>query len=198
MVITAGQSWGEPGRPPDSIPVAADEAELGDLWTGGVREAVLESGTLRSATGTATTTNLRLLADVDAILVELHGPRGRSVVPVFGTMAIGTGPFGVRFSAIVTNSGFWRTRRVVPAAHPNDGSLDVLEISPDMGLVQRYMAWKRSERFDHLPHPDLVVKRGSDWTWTGGPCTAWLDGRRWLRVTDLGCSVRADAMRVWL
>lgn len=197
MVIRAGEPWGEQGRPPDTVPVAADEADLGNLWLGGVREAILESGTLRSATGTATT-GIRIRADVDVLLVELHRPRGRSVVPVFGTMAIGTGPFGARITAIVTNSGFWRTRRVVPAAHPNDGTLDVLEVSPGMGLAQRYMAWRRSGRFDHLPHPDLVVGRGTDWSWTGGPCTAWLDGRRWGRVTNLACSVRADAMRVWL
>lgn len=197
MVIRAGEPWGEPGRPPDTVPVAADEAELGVLWMGGVREAVLASGTLRSATGTAAT-GLRLRADVDAVLVELLGRRGRSVVPVFGTAAIGTGPCGARISALVTNSGFWRSRRVVPAAHPNDGALDVLEISSGMGAAQRYMAWRRSERFDHLPHPDLAVRRGSDWTWTGGPCTAWLDGRRWGRVMHLRCRVRADAMRVWL
>jgi hypothetical protein len=197
MVIRAGEPWGEPGRPPGSIPVAADEAALGDLWVGGVREAVLESGTLRSSTGTATT-DLRLRAEVDAILVELRGPQGRSVVPVFGTMVIGTGPFGTRIAAIVTNSGFWRTRRVVPAAHPNDGTLDVLEVAPGMVLAQRYLAWRRSVRFDHLPHPDLVVRRGTEWTWTGSPCTAWVDGRRVGRVAHVGCSVRADAMRVWL
>lgn len=197
MVIEAGKPWGVPGRPPGAAPVAADEAVLGDLWMAGVREAVLESGTLRSATGTAAT-GLRLRADVDAILVELHGPRGRSVVPVFGSMAIGTGPFGARITALVTNSGFWRSRRIVPAAHPNDGVLDILEVSPGMGVAQRYMAWRRSERLDHLPHPDLMVRRGSVWTWTGGPCTAWLDGRCWRRVTGLRCSVSPDAMRVWL
>jgi len=197
MVIQAGEAWGEPGRPPDTVPEAADEAELGGLWMDGVREAILRSGTLRSATGTAAT-GLRLRADVDAILVELHGARGRFVVPVFGTMAVGTGPFGARIEALVSNSGFWRSRRIVPAAHPNDGVLDVLEVSPGMGAAQRCMAWRRSRRFDHLPHPDLVVRRGTDWTWSCGPCTAWLDGRRWGRVTSLWCSVRADAMRVWL
>lgn len=176
--------------------MAANEAVLGELWMVGVREAILESGTLRSATGT-TSTGLHFGAHVDAILVELHGPRGRSVVPVFGTMAVGTGVLGAQIAAIVSNSGFWRTRRVVPAAHPNDGTLDVLEISPGMGLAQRYMAWRRSERLDHLPHPDLVVRRGNDWAWSGGPCTAWLDGRRWGRVTRLECAVHADAMRVW-
>lgn len=197
MVIQPGAPWGERGDPPIRTPEAADESELGALWLRGVREAVLRTGTLRSATGSAEQGG-RICADVDALLVEIECGRGVQVVAAFGTMVVGTGLFGTRTAAIATNSGFWRCRRVLPAAHPNDGFLDVLEISTEMGSLQRCMAWRRAARVDHLPHPQLAVRRGTAWTWSGGPCTAWIDGRRWTRAVHVACTVLPDAMRVWL
>ena len=197
MVIRPGEPWGETGTPPPSAPTVRNEAALGDLWERGGREAVLQSGTLRSVTGSAEGPN-RVCAPVDVVIVEWTGPDGPIRRPLFGSMAVCSAPLGVRLDAIVTNSGFWRGRRAVPAAHPNDGILDVLELSRDMAVAQRWLAWRRSARLDHLPHPGLTVHRGRDWTWSGGPCTVWIDGRRGGRAHRLTCSVIPDAMRIWL
>ncbi len=197
MVIRAGEPWGELGIPPKFVREAANEAELADLWMCGVREAALRSGTLCSTTNTGAP-GYRIRADIDAVLVKWTGPNGKKVVPLFGTMIVGAGVLGMRTASIVTNSGFWRTRRLVPAAHPNDGMLDVLDISPDMSPAQRWMAWRRSVRLDHLPHPHLRVRRVHEWEWPGGACTLWIDGRKRIRATRVMCSVVPDAMHLWL
>lgn len=197
MVIRPGQDWGELGDPPVTSRVAGDEAEAGLLWQDGLREAVLAHGSLRRATGTEGSPP-RLRARVDAVLVEFDGREGRGEQILFGSMAVSIGPRGTSIAAIVTNSGFWRGRRAVPGAHPNDGALDVLLVSHEMTALQRIMAWRRSKRFDHLPHPHLRVVRGPSWTWDDGPCRIVVDGVVHRNIDRIHCTVVPDAMLLWL
>ena len=197
MVIRPGEAWGEVGVPPSGLAHARSETELAALWQGGSGEAVLLDGSLRLATGTNHGAP-RVRATVDAVVVVRHRGATAERHAMFGSMAVvvGPGPRGLR--AIVTNSGFWRGRRIAPAAHPNDGLLDVLEVSTGMTCLQRAMAWRRSSRMDHLPHPSLRIHRGDAWTWNEGPCRLRVDGRRWQPADRISCTIVPDAMVVWV
>ena len=85
---------------------------------------------------------------------------------------------------------------VAPRGHPNDGRLDVLHVV-DLGLGDRWKAWRRLPTGTHVPHPaialrpaaavDLALRR---------PLTVWLDGRRAGTTDHLVIRVEPDALTV--
>jgi hypothetical protein len=85
---------------------------------------------------------------------------------------------------------------VAPRGHPNDGRLDVLHVV-DLGLGDRWKAWRRLPTGTHVPHPgialrpaaaaDLALRR---------PLTVWLDGRRAGTTDHLIIRVEPDAVTV--
>lgn len=89
--------------------------------------------------------------------------------------------------------GLWD---VAPRGHPNDGRLDVLHVV-DLGLGDRWKAWRRLPTGTHVPHPaialrptaavDLALRR---------PLTVWLDGRRAGTTDHLAIRVEPDALTV--
>jgi|GEM_PF-282779 len=59
----------------------------------------------------------------------------------------------------VSLTGILRGRNIAPRAHANDGFIDVLRVSDQMSLRQRFQAWSRAKRGDHVPHRDIEVTR---------------------------------------
>ena len=98
---------------------------------------------------------------------------------------------------ILTNSGYWRERDLLPRAHPNDGFVDVLEVDPNITARQRALAWRRSKTGSHLPHPHLRVSRTTDFQWSGRPSNMIADGVAFNEVVWLQCTVLADAMDIY-
>ena len=94
---------------------------------------------------------------------------------------------------LVSNSGRYRGRDLLPRAHPNDGLLDVLSLRT-MSPRQRMIAWSRSRSGSHLPHGGLVVAREQEFrTAPGGAAyVAFLDGRRFACAE---CTVVVDPDR---
>jgi hypothetical protein len=54
------------------------------------------------------------------------------------------------------NAQFLGSWDVTPRGHPNDGRLDLLRVS-DMGVRDRWKAWRRLPRGTHVPHPGIVL-----------------------------------------
>ena len=98
---------------------------------------------------------------------------------------------------LLSNSGYWRERDLLPRAHPNDGFVDVLEVDPNITLRQRALAWRRSKTGSHLPHPHLRVSRTTDFQWSGRPSNMIADGVAFNEVVWLQCTVLADAMDIY-
>ena len=98
---------------------------------------------------------------------------------------------------IISNSGYWRERDLLPRAHPNDGFVDVLEVDPNITARQRALAWRRSKTGSHLPHPHLRVSRTTDFQWSGRPSNMIADGVAFNEVVWLQCTVLADAMDIY-
>jgi hypothetical protein len=101
---------------------------------------------------------------------------------------------------LISNSGMHGDRSLLPRAHPNDGEWDRLEIDPGMGVKARLIAWARSRRGDHLPHPALTVSRVTEAMVVCEASTVvCVDGRRRVRLpagTTVGISVLVDHWRV--
>lgn len=98
---------------------------------------------------------------------------------------------------ILSNSGYWRKRDLLPRAHPNDGFVDVLDVDPDITVRQRALAWRRSKTGSHLPHPHLRVSRSTDFQWSGRPSNMIADGIAYNGVVWLQCTVLTDAMIIY-
>jgi diacylglycerol kinase family enzyme len=60
---------------------------------------------------------------------------------------------------IVSNAGWIGNSNVAPRAHPNDGKVEVLTITSQMSLRQRFLARRKMQTGTHLPHPDLSSKQ---------------------------------------
>jgi len=88
---------------------------------------------------------------------------------------------------------------VAPRAHPNDGWLDVVEVSAAMSRRARWQAWRRLDTGTHLPHPDIVTRRVRDVSFSFDPSVAlWLDGIDRGDVRALRVSLEPDAAEIYV
>ena len=108
--------------------------------------------------------------------------------------------------------GWWRDRIVAvmnvdhlgkwdaaPRAHPNDGWLDVIEVSESMSPRVRWQAWRRLPAGDHVPHPDITVRRRRAETWTfGRALNLWVDGVERGSVHMLRVEITPDAAEIYV
>jgi hypothetical protein len=67
---------------------------------------------------------------------------------------------------VLSNSGFNKSRHLLPRAHPNDGFLDLLSLRSSMPLRQRLLFKRKSRISAHLPHPDIRVERLDSFSFT--------------------------------
>ena len=177
MTVQRGAPWGERvDAPPDAIEVRSD-GELAALVSGGERHPVVVRGgdvhrSLGSPTGEAATMRL----PIDLIAVIADDEPLTAVAHVVVRRPGGLGWWRDRIVAVmnVDHLGKWDA---APRAHPNDGWLDVIEVSESMSPRARWQAWRRLPAGDHVPHPDITVRRGRAETWTfGRALSLWVDG----------------------
>lgn len=169
MTIRKGEQWGEPCSAPIGLPEFATERDLGCRVrsNGIIPEAILKSGTLIQALGTATpkTDRERIKVMIDLIKVAYTNLDGSDR----GDIAVGSVLIGRRSwlgpLCIVSNCGYLGTRELLSKAHPNDGVMDVLTVSSSMPFMQRLQAWRRIPTSSHLPHPDISTKQIERFSW---------------------------------
>jgi len=91
--------------------------------------------------------------------------------------------------------GSWR---VAPRAHPNDGRLDVLDVSDgDLPLRQRWLARRRLVTGDHLPHPQIRDRRMQAVQFEfERPLDLHLDGVNVGRCSRLSIRLAPDALSI--
>src|SRR5262245_42425283 len=59
---------------------------------------------------------------------------------------------------VAMNAQFVGRWDVAPRGHPNDGRLDVLDVSASMGLADRLKARRRLQTGTHVPHPAVETR----------------------------------------
>ena len=209
MTIEKGTPWGEPMAPPADTPTYTDCAALGAHLSanpavyrpGTVRqphEFVLHDNSFRALLGTERADEANAIrVPIDVLEVSFEHERGERHAVAIDHVMVGNRLLWGELT-VVCNTGFWRSRRIAPRAHPNDGRADVVTVSDHMGMRQRLMAWRRTRWGTHLPHPAITIQQHAQYQWTGGPRLLTIDGVRRGSVTSVDVRVIADALVVYV
>jgi len=163
VTIEKGQLWGEPGGLPAGGVIVHSDAEARAVVEAARRagEPVPALGLLggdlcRTLGGTGdasrirTPEAMRLPVDLGAVLLD-----GRLHWFVAHLVARRTWLHGRVLAAM--NAEFIGRWDVAPRSHPNDGRLDVFDVT--MGLGDRLKARSRLPLGTHVPHPGIVEQR---------------------------------------
>jgi YegS C-terminal NAD kinase beta sandwich-like domain len=188
VVIQKGQDWGTPGVLPPTAPVARSNAELRALVREGARVIGVTGGDLcRTLSGSG---SLSMVFPIDLCRLTAHGVDELFVAHCVARNGWLHGPI-----TMVMNAQFIGNWDVAPRSHPNDGVVDVLEIS--MGLGDRLKARKRLAIGIHVPHPLIAQRRVSTAEFhLNRPTKIWLDGERVTTLTDFTITVEPDVLTV--
>lgn len=194
MTIRKGEEWGERVGV-DAVarcPVATRDSMVAEHPAG----TVLQGGDLALTLGVVparqhTSEWQRLPLDLlDITWLDRRGQTHRATAAAWITV----GSFHRGTFVVLANSSFVRGRRVFPRSHPNDGRFEVLEVSGQMSLRQRFAALRRVRTDSHLPHPYLVTR--STVSFREATATARrlvVDGRKVGSAREITVEVRPDA-----
>lgn len=165
MTIRKGEAWGEAGGLPSDGVVVRSDAEARAVVTAARREGeplpplgLLGGDLCRTLGGRGDVARLRsegavrVPVDLGSVLVD--GVQHWFVAHLVARRSWWRG----RIVAAM-NAEFVGTWDVAPRAHPNDGVLDVLDVSPSFPLLDRLRARGRLPTGAHLPHPAVSVSR---------------------------------------
>lgn len=208
MTIDKGAPWGDVALPPPGTTVfstcAALAAHLGALPGVAMETAVhapefvLQDASFRMLLGTTGTTGTHTVrVPIDLFDVTFVRDDREERIVAIDTVMLGRRLLRDEL-AIVSNTGIWRSRRIAPRAHPNDGRADVVTVAHHMGVRQRLLAWRRARWGTHLPHPAIAIGQRGEYTWSGAPRPLTVDGVRRGSVTSLQVRVVPDAIVVYV
>ena len=206
MPISPGSAWGEPCSTPSDLLRLSSDREVGiflrdhDARQIHSKKISYQKGDLIKVLGLD---DLRkgiqcLRVILDAIYVEYVDTEGNSHHDV----CVGSLHIGSRFLrgaiSIASNSGYWRGREVAPRSHPNDGKLDIVEISAAMNWTQRRMAWNKALTGSHIPHPLIQYSQGEFFQWSGKDKRLVIDGQFVAQVQKVSCRVQSDCLELFV
>ena len=161
VTIRKGQEWGRRAARPPGLVEVEDDAAAGVLINGRRRagEALPPIGLLggdlrRTLGGRGSVAGLQdevAMLTVDLGVVELDGR------PLWFLSHLVARRSWWRGEVVaVMNAQFLGPWDVAPRGHPNDGRLDLVR-TEDMGLADRWKAWRRLPGGTHVPHPAIEV-----------------------------------------
>jgi hypothetical protein len=201
MTIRKGEPWGEPIQSPVDLHVAADDAAA-HAWVAREREAGRSLIALGVADGDLARTmgggaagrfpGTVTVAPVDLVRVEADGRTTWAVAHVVARRSWWSGDVH-----LAMNAQFLGAFDVAPRSHPNDGRVDVIDISATMSLRARLQARARARTGTHLPHPDMQTRQVTICEWHfEHPLDLWVDGVKWGRASEVTLRVEPDALLV--
>ncbi len=214
MTVRKGEAWGELAPLPEGAVVVASDAEARRV----VEEArranrpvpplALAGGDLRRTMGgRGDGAHLRPGSGSGSGSDAGSGARV-TVAPVdLGSVLVDGRQYWFVAHAVARRS-WWRGRivaamnaeflgvwDVAPRSHPNDGRLDVYDVSPAMPLGDRVAARRRLASGTHVPHPAIEVQRvPAVQVEFDRPTPVWLDGERVGDGRRLSIRVEPDAL----
>lgn len=164
MTIRKGEEWGKHSTVPTSFVIAEDDKDAA-TQPSGIPFALIRGdmfvalGSPRLPVHGASC----MIVDIDALVCDISYTNGHhDSIQAFSHVSIGSWWKGPH--TILSNSGFLRGRNIAPRSHPNDGEFDVIELSSDMALKQRILAYRRTQTGTHVPHPQISMKRAREFS----------------------------------
>ena len=166
MTIRKGEDWGSQFTMPNDCVVVTDDASAARLQS--QQTFYVTGGDLHEALGKprqpVVGESCHMLP-IDAMQYTIQFSNGEGLTALaISSIAIGRWYRGAFF--VLSNSGFHKSRHLLPRAHPNDGFLDLLSLRSSMPLRQRFLFKRKSLISAHLPHPDIRVERLDSFNFT--------------------------------
>ena len=206
MIIKKGDNWGELVGRPRELKIFETDALLGDflgrdpsLDRARSNFAILKSNAARGLglSGARPEARQMLRTSFDLIEIQGHEKEGPFTRLCVGYAILGNGFFRGRTVGIF-NVSFCGGRDWAPRAHPNDGKLDVLRISPEMKVPQRILAYRRMKTGSHLPHPQISYHQSGEYLFDEARATRLtVDSVKMGLVEECSFRVIADALTLY-
>lgn len=202
MTIRKGEAWGTLGpAPAGAVRVHSDQelhrvVNIARLASASLPPVALLGGSLMRAVGGSGDAN-RLdgevaLLPVDLVRVDLDDTTSWAVAHVVARRSWLRGPI-----IAAMNAEFIRDWDVTPRGHPNDGRIDILEVSAAMSRRDRWRARRRLPAGTHVPHPSISVRQAATFEQTfDRPMKVWVDDIAMGEVRTLRLLVEPDALVV--
>lgn len=195
MTIEKGKEWGHAIRTPKDYVEVMSDRELIQNWLLNREQLfVVRGGDLFRSLGAPLcdmSAAMKQLLTVDVMRIEIdYEDTSTDTLYALSNLQIGSWRSRNRF-VCVSNCGFVKDRNIAPRAHPNDGEVEVMKISPAIDWKQRFQAWRRTRTGTHLPHPNISIERGNRGCWTregnealtiDGEAFSRRRGSNWLKV----------------
>ncbi len=205
MTIRKGHEWGSVAVAPDSLLTVTSDAALRALIESSRRTGaevptvgLLGGDLMRTVGGSADVSRFHSGEPVPHLpidVVHLVADESREAWFVAHLVARKSWWRGTITAAM--NAQFIGTWDVAPRGHPNDGRVDVVEVSSNMTMQQRWMARSRVALGTHVPHPLIATTQRSEITIELARTTPlWIDGERWGSGRVLHLHVEPDALIV--
>jgi hypothetical protein len=201
VTVRRGEAWGEAGGLPGGGVIVGSDAEARRVVT-----AARRAGARVPVLGLAGGDLCRTLGG-RGDPARLAGPEAHRLPVDLGSVLV-DGVLHWFVAHLVARRSWWRGRVLAamnaeflgpwdaaPRAHPGDGLLDVLDVSPAMPLPERLEARRRLRTGSHLPHPAIAVRRRpAVQVDLDRPTPVWLDGERVGAARRLSVRVEPDAL----
>ena len=160
-MIRRGEAWGHATVMPDKVNDVDSDASLGSsdasepvfVSHGDIARSI--GNPSRPPSGSDCTE-----ISIDAMKCTILKTEVGDIV-VNAASSIVVGSFWKGRNVIVSNAGWLKNSNVAPRAHPNDGVVEVLNLSSSMSLRQRALARRKMLTGTHLPHPEISMSRES-------------------------------------
>lgn len=205
MVVRRGEDWGSDGIPSGSVPRAFDDGQIFDLLRTGHREFCVVSGdlarTLGSSSSMPTAAFRRVPLDLIQITLRLDDGSIREVIAASHCFIRRSWWRGGVFTGkvlLICNAQYFRGLDVAPRGHPNDGKIEILEFSSQLGSRDRLKVFRRSRTGDHLPHPFIRFVQCASPTRVDTSGVVFVDGRKIGKAQVESCSPLPDMATAWI
>ena len=210
MVIQRGQSWGSEGIAVDDLVWASSDAELAKHISTGRKDVAVSGGDMWRTIGSRSRRVLpgetAMCLPIDVMHVEYQTVAGDFLTKMAVANVV-VRPANVRGGwlrgeiSVVANAQFLRKWDVAPRGHPNDGRVELTQVSRAMGLRQRWSARSRLRTGTHLPHPLINAKSVPSFVTNfdeGSQQVLWIDQQRIGQVKSVTIEVISDAAFLWM
>ncbi|MEY3092617.1 MAG: hypothetical protein RIU67_1400 [Actinomycetota bacterium] len=201
MTIRRRESWGVAGDVPPDIVWCESDREVAAAVIAGDRPVGVATGDLARTLGAIGRGVVGVEVGLDMIEVE-YEVNGRSRTIWAAAHCIARAPKwrgGWWRGAIdaVMNAQYVSESDVAPRGHPNDGRAEWVSVDAAMPVRQRWAAWRRLPRGEHVPHPDIRSTSVSE-AFASNRCVLVVDGVRIGAVDAWRARVHPDRATVWV